>query len=45
MGKNTMINIMKVSVAATNLKERAKKVCESLCKKINSQEAQESKDL
>ena len=35
---------MKVSEAGTSLKEREKKVCESLCKKTNSQEAEENKD-
>ena len=35
---------MKVSVAGTSLKESEKKVYESLCKKNNSQEAEESKD-
>ena len=35
---------MKVSVAGTNLKESEKKVYESLCKKNNSQEAEDSKD-
>ena len=44
MGENTITNIMKVSVAGTSLKESEKKVYESLCKKNNSQEAEESKD-
>ena len=44
MGENTITNIMKVSVADTSLKESEKKVNESLCKKNNSQEAEESKD-
>ena len=44
MGKNTITNIMKVSVAGISLKESEKKVNESLCKKNNSQEAEESKD-
>ena len=35
---------MKVSVAGTSLKESEKKVNESLCKKNNCQEAEESKD-
>ena len=35
---------MKVSVAGISLKESEKKVNESLCKKNNSQEAEESKD-
>ena len=43
MGENTITNIMKVSVAVTSLKESEKKVYESLCKKNNSQEAEESK--
>ena len=43
MGENTITNIMKVSVAGTSLKESEKKVNESLCKKNNSQEAEESK--
>ena len=34
---------MKVSVAAASIKESEKKVNESLCKKNNSQEAEESK--
>ena len=44
MGENTITNIMKVSVAGTSLKESEKKVYESLNKKNNSQEAEESKD-
>ena len=44
MGENTITHIMKVSVAGTSLKESEKKVNESLCKKNNSQEAEESKD-
>ena len=44
MGQNTIANAMKVSVAGTSLKESEKKVYESLCKKNNSQEADESKD-
>ena len=44
MGENTITNIMKVSAAGTSLKESEKNVCESLCKKNNSQEAEESKD-
>ena len=35
---------MKVSEAGTSLKEREKKVYESLCKKTNCQEAEENKD-
>ena len=35
---------MKVSVAGTSLKESEKKVYESLCKKNNSQESEESKN-
>ena len=45
MGENTITHIMKVSVAGTSLKESEKKVYESLCKKNNSQEAEESKDF
>ena len=45
MGENTITNIMKVSVAGTSLKESEKKVNESLCKKNNSQEAEESKNV
>ena len=44
MGKNTITNIMKVSVAGTSLKESEKKVYESYCKKNNCQQAEESKD-
>ena len=44
MGENTTTHIMKVSAAGTCLKESEKKVYESLCKKNNSQEAEESKD-
>ena len=44
MAENTITHIMKVSVAGTSLKESEKKVYESLCKKNNSQEAEESKD-
>ena len=44
MGENTITHIMKVSLAGTSLKESEKKVYESLCKKNNSQEAEESKD-
>ena len=44
MGQNTIANVMKVSVAGTSLKESEKKVYESLWKKNNSQEAEESKD-
>ena len=44
MDENTITNIMKVSVAGTSLKESEKKVNESLCKKNNSQVAEESKD-
>ena len=44
MGENTITHIMKVSVAGTSLKEREKKVYKSLCKKNNSQEAEESKN-
>ena len=43
MGENTITSIMKVSVAGTNLKEREKKVYESLCEKNNCQEGEESK--
>ena len=39
-----MTNIMKLSVAGTNLKESEKNVYESLCKKNNSEEAEESED-
>ena len=35
---------MTVAAAGTSLKEIEKKVYESLCKKNNSQEAEESKD-
>ena len=42
MGENTIINIMKVSIAGTSLNESEKKVYESLCKKNNRQEAEES---
>ena len=35
---------MKVSVAGTSPQESEKKVYESLCKKNNNQEAEESKD-
>ena len=35
---------MKASVAGPSLKESEKKVYESLCKKNNSQEAEEGKD-
>ena len=44
MRENTTTYIMKVSAAGTSLKESEKKVYESLCKKNNSQEAEESKD-
>ena len=44
MGENTITNIMKVSVAGTSLKESEKKVCESSCKKNNSQQVEESND-
>ena len=45
IGENTITRITKVSIAGTSLKESEKKVYESLCKKNNSQEAdQESKD-
>ena len=44
MSENTITNIMKVFVAGISLKESEKKVYESLCKKNNSQEAEESKD-
>ena len=45
IGENTITHIMKVSVAGTSPHESEKKVYESLCKKNNSQEAdQESKD-
>ena len=44
MGENTIINIMKVSVAGTSLKESEKKAYESQCKKNNGQQAEESKD-
>ena len=44
MGENTITNIMKVSVAGTILKESEKNVYASLCKKNNSQKAEESKD-
>ena len=45
MCENTITNIlMKVSVSgSTSLKESEKKVCESLCKENNSQQAEESK--
>ena len=42
-GENTLIKIMKESVAGTSLKESEKKVYESFCKKNNSQEAKEGK--
>ena len=42
MNENTITNILKVSVAGTSLKESEKRVYESLCKKNNSQEAEES---
>ena len=45
MREDAMANIVKVSVAGTSLKESEKKVYESLCKKNNSQEAEESKDF
>ena len=32
MGENTITNVMKVSVAGTNLKESERKVYQSLCK-------------
>ena len=41
--ENTIPHIMKVSVAGTSLKESEKKVYESLYKKNNSQDAEESK--
>ena len=44
MRETTTTYIMKVSAAGTSLKESEKKVYESLCKKNNSQEAEESKD-
>ena len=44
MGENTITNRMKLSVAGRSFKEIEKKVYESLCKKNNSQEAEESKD-
>ena len=44
MGENTITHIMTVAAAGTSLKEIEKKVYESLCKKNNSQEAEESKD-
>ena len=44
MREDAITNIVKVSVAVTSLKESEKKVYESLCKKNNSQEAEESKD-
>ena len=40
MGEHTITSIMK-SVAGASLKESEKKVYESLCKKNNSQEAEE----
>ena len=43
MGENTTTHIMKVSAAGTCLKESEKKVYESLYKKNNSQDAEESK--
>ena len=43
-GENTITHIIKVSVAGTSLKESEKKGYESLCKKNNSQEGEESKD-
>ena len=45
MGENTTTHIMKVSAAGTSLKESEKKVYESLFKKNNGQEAEESKDF
>ena len=44
MGENTITHIIKVSVAGTSLKESEKKVYESLYKKNNSQEGEESED-
>ena len=44
MREDAITNIVKVSVAVTSLKESEKKVYESLCKKNNSQKAEESKD-
>ena len=44
MGENTITHIMKVSVADTSLKKSEEKFYESLCKKNNSQEAEENKD-
>ena len=44
MGENTVTHIMKVSVAGTGPQESEKKFYESLCKKNNSQEAEERKD-
>ena len=42
MGENTITHIMKESVAGTSPRESEKRVYESLCKKNNSQEAEES---
>ena len=44
IGENNITHIMKVSVAGISLKESEKKVYESLSKKNNSEEAEESKD-
>ena len=44
MDENSITNLMKVSVAGNSVKQSEKKVYESLCKKNNSQGAEESKD-
>ena len=44
MGETTITHIIKVSLAGTSLTESEKNVYESLCKKNNSQGAEESKD-
>ena len=45
MGEDTRTNIMKEFLPGTSLKESEKNVYESFCKKNNSQEAEESKDV
>ena len=42
MGEHAITNIMKVCVTGTSLQESEKKVYESQCIKINSQQAEES---
>ena len=41
---NQWAKVIKVTAAGTSLKESEKKVYQSLCKKNNSQQAEESKD-